>query len=105
MNAGKLFPVALESSFIREFQPDRVMVQTTGEKRPPRKGEWYVSGAIPEGYKAPNDLSQPHVIAKLVQVEKQTRILVVGEIPSNEEYEHRSSYRIFSNQRNELRRK
>jgi hypothetical protein len=29
----------------------------TGEKRPPRKGEWYLSGAIPNAYRAPNDLS------------------------------------------------
>lgn len=24
----------------------------TGEKRPPKEGEWYLSGAIPEAYKA-----------------------------------------------------
>jgi len=40
--------------------------------RPPLKGEWYVSGAIPMAYKAPNDLStsfiivQPTHLAKLV---------------------------------------
>lgn len=35
----------------------------TGERRPPKKGEWYISGAIPKAYKAPNDLTHNHVIA------------------------------------------
>jgi hypothetical protein len=30
---------------------------TTGEFRPPLKGEWYASGAVIEAYMAPNDLS------------------------------------------------
>ena len=40
--------------------------------RPPRKGEWYVSGAIPMAYRAPNDLTgrflvvEPTHRAKLV---------------------------------------
>lgn len=29
----------------------------SGDKREPRKGEFYLSGAIPEVYDAPNDLS------------------------------------------------
>jgi hypothetical protein len=37
--------------------------ERTGEYRPPKKGEYYISGAIPEVYKAPNDLSQDHTIA------------------------------------------
>jgi hypothetical protein len=41
----------------------------TGEKRPPRKGEWYLSGSIITAYKAPNDLSTPYHIARLVRVE------------------------------------
>ncbi len=35
----------------------------TGEFRPPRKGEWYISGAIPAAYRAPNDLSTSYHIA------------------------------------------
>jgi hypothetical protein len=38
----------------------------TGEFRAPKKGEWYLSGAIIAGYKAPSDLSYPFHIAKLV---------------------------------------
>jgi len=37
--------------------------ERTGEYRPPKKGEYYISGAIPEVYQAPNDLSQDHTIA------------------------------------------
>jgi len=38
--------------------------ERTGEYRPPKKGEYYISGAIPEVYQAPNDLGQSHVIAR-----------------------------------------
>lgn len=44
----------------------------TGEFRPPKRGEWYLSGAIPAAYKAPNDLSSPYHILKLVRVERTT---------------------------------
>jgi len=39
----------------------------TGEFRPPKKGEWFISGAIPEAYQAPNDLSTAYLIAKPVK--------------------------------------
>lgn len=35
----------------------------TGEHRPPKKGEWFLSGAIVEAYQAPNDLSAPYWLA------------------------------------------
>lgn len=35
------------------------------EKRPPKAGEWYLSGSTPEAYRAPNDLSTAYHIAKL----------------------------------------
>jgi len=46
----------------------RRKVQWTGEKRCPRKGEWFLSGAIIEGYKATNDLSTVYHIAREVTV-------------------------------------
>jgi hypothetical protein len=49
-----------------------VSAQWTGEKRPPRKGEWYLSGAIIEAYLAPNDLSTPYHIARLVRTKTET---------------------------------
>lgn len=38
--------------------------QATGEFRPPRKYEYYLSGAVIEAYQAPNDLSTSYWIAK-----------------------------------------
>ena len=38
----------------------------TGEKRPPKKGEWFLSGAIVEAYKARNDMTTPYQIAELM---------------------------------------
>jgi hypothetical protein len=32
--------------------------------RPPCKGEYYLSGAIPQAYLAPNDLSTPFLVVK-----------------------------------------
>jgi hypothetical protein len=50
-----------------------------GEKRPPRAGEWYLSGARPAAYRAPNDLSSAYHIARLVLTETETvtRIKVI----------------------------
>ena len=42
----------------------------TGEFREPRKGEWFLSGAIPEAYYALNDLGTKYHILKLVKVRK-----------------------------------
>jgi hypothetical protein len=43
----------------------------TGEFRAPKAGEWFLSGAIPEGYRATNDLSGEYYILKLVVACKQ----------------------------------
>lgn len=45
-----------------------VMAVNSKEYRCPLKGEWYLSGAIPGAYQAPNDLSQEYWIATLVKV-------------------------------------
>ena len=45
-----------------------VRAKWTGEKRAPRAGEWYISGAIPAAYMAAGDLGNAHLIAKLVVV-------------------------------------
>ena len=38
----------------------------TGEFRAPRRGEWFLSGAIIEAYEAKNDLTTPYHIARIV---------------------------------------
>lgn len=42
----------------------------TGEKRAPKAGEWYLSGAVVEAYKARGDFDSEYLIAKLVRVER-----------------------------------
>ncbi len=49
----------------------------TGEKRPPKKGEWYLSGALIAAYRAPNDLTTSFHIAQLMVI--QTELTVTTE--------------------------
>lgn len=48
----------------------KVMAQAVAERRPPKRGEWYLSGAIPEAYRAPNDCTTVCQIVRLVLVEE-----------------------------------
>jgi hypothetical protein len=50
----------------------------TGEKRTPRAGEWYLSGAIIAAYKAKGDLTTVFHIARLVTVSQETTFKVQG---------------------------
>lgn len=52
-----------------------VFAKWTGEKRPPKKGEWYLSGAIIGAYQAGHDLSNDYHIATLVHVEHQAVVV------------------------------
>lgn len=63
INKGDRFPLAAwrydTSSYC--FQ-----AEATGEFRPPKTGEHFLSGAIVEGYEAHKDLETPYYIAKKV---------------------------------------
>jgi hypothetical protein len=48
----------------------------TGVCRAPKKGEWYLSGAIIEAYKAPNNLTIEYPIAKLMLLEAQLELRI-----------------------------
>jgi hypothetical protein len=50
----------------------KIQAVATGEKRPPKKGEWYLSGAIIGAYRADGNLETPYHIARLVRVERKT---------------------------------
>lgn len=50
------------------FRNPNIKAVWTGEKRAPKAGEWYLSGAIIEAYQAKNDLTTPYHIAKIVEV-------------------------------------
>lgn len=47
-----------------------VMAVNSGIKRCPKRGEWYLSGAIVTAYRAPNDLSSEYYIAEIVEVQE-----------------------------------
>jgi hypothetical protein len=51
----------------------------TGEKRPPKAGEWYLSGARIAAYRAPNDLSTAYCIAQLVPYKQVTKTVTTWE--------------------------
>lgn len=75
---GDFIPGAEMSAFGFHTVDDRmrgkhhIMAEPTGEKRPPLKGEWFLSGAEVTAYRTPNDLSTPYHIARLVKVETRT---------------------------------
>lgn len=51
----------------RNTGPGRsLMAMKTGEFRQPRAGEWFLSGAIPQGYRATNDMAGEYHILRLV---------------------------------------
>jgi len=53
-----------------------IRAKVTGEYREPRKGEWYISGARPQAYKAPNDLNTKFMVAVLVKVDIKTKTII-----------------------------
>lgn len=53
--------------------PEKVAAQWDGHPaRPPRKGEWFLSGAMIGAYRAGQDLTASYHIARLVTVETRT---------------------------------
>jgi hypothetical protein len=78
MKKGKLFPLASPYSLIPDKRAIDHRIESTGEYRNPKKGEWYLSGSIIEGHLAPSDLSFPYNIGELVKVKIETTITVVG---------------------------
>lgn len=49
----------------------------TGEFRCPKQGDWYLSGSIVEAYRAPNDLTTPFHIVRLVVAREETSWVIV----------------------------
>ena len=79
MKKGKLFPLSSPYSVFPDKRANDHRIRSTGEYRNPRKGEWFISGAIPEGYLAPSDLSFPYFIGELVKVKIKTVVTVIEE--------------------------
>jgi len=82
LSRGGLYPIAMYGSgvwpitlHVKGIPWSKVRARWTGERRPPRKGEWYLSGAVIEAWKTINDLSTPYHIAELVEVETVTKVV------------------------------
>jgi hypothetical protein len=58
-----------EFAFIVGSKKTDIKYKATGEFRAPKRGEFYLSGAIVAAYKAPNDLNSEYWIAAPVQME------------------------------------
>lgn len=64
------FIASISSYWTKPFQRTFGLVAVkTGEKRNPKAGEWFLSGAIPEAYKAHNDLDTEYHILRLARIE------------------------------------
>lgn len=61
-----------------EYGDPTVMAVNSFEFRCPKKGEWFLSGAQPTAYKAPNNLSTEYWIGKIVQIEKVIEHKIIG---------------------------
>lgn len=59
-----------------------IRAKWTGERRPPRRGEWFLSGAIIEAYRALADLRTSYHIARLVRTKTETVTTVLGPYPA-----------------------
>lgn len=57
----------------------QVMARITGEFRKPKQGEWFLSGAIPQGYRAFADMDGEYCILELVVVRRVVTYEVEGE--------------------------
>lgn len=64
MKAGKSYVTIGEQTI-----EGKIVAQWTGEKRYPRKGEWFLSGSHVEAYYAPQGCTQVYPIARLAIVE------------------------------------
>lgn len=73
LERDELYQVAEDERLPRGMDRSLTRARPTGERRPPRAGEWYLSGAVVEAYRAPNDLSSEFRIAELVQGELRFR--------------------------------
>ena len=73
---GEVYPAGMNPLDRMKFRSN-LRAQRNGEFRPPRAGEWYISGAIPEAYYAHRDLTTPYHIARLVRIQTRTTHHVV----------------------------
>ena len=74
---NKYYPLGDRLPSVPNHEQRDYLARTTSEFRAPKKGEWYLSGAIPNAYLAPNDFTQKFNIMKIVKIK---RIEVIEEV-------------------------
>ena len=77
MKMNKFYPVASSTSLASPVRKSDWRVKWTGEFRPPLAGEWFLSGAVIEGYSTYVDLTTPAHIGRLVRVKTITTVVEV----------------------------
>lgn len=63
---GGLYPIAEGETLPDGNTRANTRARATGEFRRPKSGEWFLSGAIVEAYRAPYDMAEEFHIARLV---------------------------------------
>lgn len=102
MTLRGLFPIADTETVPADMGPRAVVrARATGEYRNPRGGEWFLSGAIIEAYRATADMSSPYNIAELVPYRQAPEMFsgrpVVGAIKiADDPTEHRCRWIIMT---------
>lgn len=71
----KFYPLADRPAGILPGDIRNLRAAPTGEFRAPKAGEWYLSGAVVEAYRAATDLFTPYHIAQVAWVKVETRTL------------------------------
>lgn len=64
---GELYPIAEGEKLPKDQERALTRARWTGEFRPARKGEWFLSGAVVEAYAVIADVDFPRHIAELVR--------------------------------------
>ncbi len=73
----KLYPLRDFCKEAYQYNQAFLRARATGEFRAPKKGEWYLSGAIIEGYLAKGNFIGDYHIAEIVLIEKRNVETVV----------------------------
>ena len=73
------FPTPILKQAGKRWQMKYLRAVHTGERRAPRKGEWFLYGGD-EAWLAPNDIDQPFSIVRIVRIEHVTTERIVEQL-------------------------
>ena len=72
-----LYPLAFSLSDHNGANPNFKLAQWTGTIRPPKKGEYFLSGPVIAAYRALHDMADAYPIARLVEVQPATTMKII----------------------------